>query len=219
MYINDNAELYVNYYNWLIDHNQIPQYYKKYLEHILNHKEMVFIAWIYIGDSLCEMGFINEEDIYYINELIINHDDSKFQIEEFIPYAKKYNGHKQKDQMFQINFNDAVKLHKDRNLHHYETLNSYKGNDWKYYAIELICDYIAMGWEFDNYICEYFEKVKDKLKKELPENYYNYIESIIKIIPERLNLAEEPLTKNNIEYIYYLYNYHNDPFENYEIKK
>ena len=75
-----------------------------------------------------------------------------------------------------------------------------------------------MGWEFNNYICEYFEKIKDNFKNNLPKEYYNYIESIIKIIPEKLKLVEEPLTKKNIEYIYYVYNNYNDPFEEHNLK-
>ena len=215
MITNYDTELFVNYYTWLIDHNQIPKYYKTYLEHILDHKKMVYLAWIYIGDTLHELGFIDQNDMANIYDLIINHDNSKLERIEFIPYAKRFYGPKQKNQFVKANFKAAVKLHKERNVHHYETLQSYKGKQWKHYAIELICDYIAMGWEFDNYICEYFQKVKDELKKNLPEEYYNYIENIINIIPEKLYLAEEPLTQNNIGFIFYRYNYYNDPFEVY----
>lgn len=212
---NYDTELYVNYYTWLADHNQIPKYYKIYLEHVLDHKKMVYLAWLYVGDTLHELGFINENDMSDIYDLIINHDNSKLEREEFVPYAKRFNGPRQKNQVIKANFKAAVKLHKDRNIHHYEVLKSYSGRKWKHYAIELICDYIAMGWEFDNYICEYFQKVKDELKNELPEEYYNYIENIINIIPEKLYLAEEPLSENNIGFILYLYNYNNDPFEVY----
>lgn len=217
MIINDDTKIYIDYYNCLLKNGQISQYYKKYLNHILNHKNMVYIAWIYIADTLHELSFIDKEDICHINKLIINHDDSKYEIDEFIPYAKKFNK-PFKNQKIQTDFKLAVKLHKERNLHHYETLKSYNGNNWKHYAIELICDYIAMGWEFNNYICEYFEKIKDNFKNNLPKEYYNYIESIIKIIPEKLKLVEEPLTKKNIEYIYYVYNNYNDPFEENNLK-
>ena len=70
-----------------------------------------------------------------------------------------------------------------------------------------------MGWEFSDYIYEYFQKVKDELKNSLPKEYYNYIESIINAIPEKFALAEEPLTENNISYIYYMFNYNSNPFE------
>ena len=210
---NYDTELFTIYYTNLADHNQIPKYYKTYLGHILNHKKMVYLAWLYVGDTLHELGFIDENDMIDINNLIINHDNSKLERDEFFPYARKFNSPKQKNQAVKDNFKAAVKLHKERNTHHYETLKSYKGQKWKHYAIELICDYIAMGWEFDNYICEYFQTIKDKLKIDLPERYYNYIESIISIIPEKLYLAEEQLNENNISYIFYLYNYYNDPFK------
>ncbi len=213
MSINDNTEIYTNYYNWLIDHKQIPKYYKNYLEHVLEHKKMVYIAWIYIVDILYERGFINENDIDEINELVLIHDNSKFQLDEFIPYAKRFNSPRKNNQQVKANFKNAVKLHKERNLHHFESLKQYKGKNWKHYAIELICDYIAMGWEFDSYVNDYFEKVKDELKNNLPENYYNYIESIIKIIPEELYLSNKPLTRNIIDYINYIYNRYNSPFD------
>ena len=215
MSISDDTELYVDYYNWLIDHKQIPKYYKSYLGHVLDHKKMVYIAWLYVADTLYSLDFISESDMCDINNLIMNHDDSKLQRDEFIPYARRFNGPRQKNPIVKADFKAAVKLHKERNLHHYEALKSYKGWNWKHYAIELICDYIAMGWEFDNYICEYFQEVKDELKSVLSEEYYNYIESIISIISERLVLAEKPLTENNIGYIYHLFDYYNDPFEDY----
>lgn len=213
MCTNIDTNMYIDYYNFLINHNQLPKYYKSYLEHVLKHKEMVYIAWIYIADTLHSLGFINENDINNINNLIITHDDSKLLKDEFIPYAKRFNGPKQKDLITKDNFKIAVKLHKERNLHHYESLKEYKGNKWKQYIVELICDYIAMGWEFDNYICDYFNKVKEELKNTLPSEYYNYMESIIIIIPDKLPLAIEHLTENNIEYIYYNFNYYRDPFE------
>lgn len=213
MSVNNNAELYINYYNWLVEHNQIPKYYKTYLEHILRHKEMVYIAWLYIADTLYNLGFINENDMVDINALIINHDNSKLESDEFIPYAKRFNGPRPKNPNVKSNFKAAVKLHKERNLHHYEALKLYESENWKQYAIELVCDYIAMGWEFSDYIYEYFQKVKDELKNSLPKEYYNYIESIINAIPENFALAEEPLTENNIGYIYYMFNYNSDPFE------
>ena len=211
--MSSKTEMYVDYYKWLVEHDHIKKYYKEYLEHVIEHKRNVYIAWLYVCDPLCELGFIDRNDIDSISKSIINHDESKLYLEEFIPYARRFNGPRQKESRVKINFKEAVKLHKERNLHHYEALKLYKGDNWKQYAVELICDYIAMGWEFDNYICEYFEKVKDELKKSLPNNYYNYIESIIRIIPEKLPYAEAPLTEETIEIIYYLFNEYNDPFE------
>lgn len=219
MCTNIDTNMYIDYYNFLINHNQLPKYYKSYLKHVLNHKEMVYIAWIYIANTLHSLGFINENDMNNINNLIICHDDSKLQKDEFIPYAKRFNGPKQKDAKTKTNFKKAVQLHKERNLHHYETLKLYNGENWKCYAIELICDYIAMGWEFNNYIFEYFQQVKDELKMNLPNEYFNYIESIINVISQRLDLTEKPLTENNTQLIYYLFNYYNDPFENYDFAK
>ena len=213
----DTKELIVQmdeeYWIRMINHIKIPKYYKEYFYHVYYHRRNVWLAWEYIGDTLCELDFINENDMESISSLIIIHDHSKLYKDEFIPYAKKFYGPKKNDPIVKENFKKAVKLHKMRNLHHYESLKSYKGEDWKYYAIELICDYIAMGWEFDSYVNDYFEKVKDELKNNLPENYYNYIESIMRIIPEELYLSNKPLTRNIIDYINYIYNRYNSPFD------
>ena len=219
IYGREEIDEYVEYYENLIGDKRIPNYYATYLNHILNHKRMVYLAWIYIGDRLCELGFITEEDQDKIHENIINHDNSKLLRDEFPPYGKRLNGRKGQDPEIKQRFKDAVKLHKQRNLHHYEALKSYKGEDWKHYAVELICDYIAMGWEFHNYICEYFETVKDEIKASLPEEYYDYIESIIKIIPREFSIAEKDLTEYWVQYITFLYNYYNDPFEENESER
>lgn len=219
MHTIDDTITYIDYYNNLVDNKILPTYYKSYLKHVLEHKKMVYIAWLYIGDTLCELGFIDKNDMTAIYDLIINHDNSKFQRDEFFAYARRYNGSRQNNPTVKNDFKISSQLHKERNLHHYEALRLYKDNNWKHYAVELICDYIAMGWEFNDYICDYFKKVNDKLKSSLPEDYYNYIESIIKIIPEKLDLAEKPLSEKTISYIYYLFNYYNDPFDDYNLKK
>ena len=207
-----SAEIYIDYYKWLVDNKKIKEFYREYLKHILEHRKRVCISWLYICDKLCELGFIDINDMDDINELIMKHDESKLYSDEFIAYARRFNGPRQKNEKVKIDFKEAVKLHKERNLHHYESLKNYKGDDWKHYAIELICDYIAMGWEFNNYICEYFDKVKGELKDALPDEYYNYIESIIKIIPSKLPFVEKPLTNNNIDIIYYTFNKYEDSY-------
>ena len=209
-----DAELFIYYYLEASKFNQIPEYCADYLKHVLRHKELVYAAWLYLCDTLCELGFINESDMNDIYDLIIAHDDSKLQRKEFFPYTERFNGPRPKNPYVKSRFKEAVQLHKDSNLHHYESLKSYKGADWRNYAVELICDYIAMGWEFDNYVCEYFERVKDELKNELPEEYYNYIESIIKIIPEKFELAEKAITEETLDWIAFNYTYYQgDPLE------
>lgn len=215
-WISEEASDYATYYKDIVDFCGEPKYYLEYLEYIFRHKGLVCTAWKYICDTLCELGFINEKDIDNINSLIITHDDSKLKRDEFYPYAKRFYGPCKNNKYVKIHFKEAVALHKSRNLHHYENLKSYKGKDWKNYAVELICDYIAMGWEFNNYICEYFDKVKDELKNELPDEYYAYIESIIKVVQKKFELAEKPIDDDTIGWISYMYNYQNDPFENYD---
>ena len=212
----DEFEKIMGEYERLLKYGRIPKYNKNYLGHVIDHKKMVFLAWLYLRMPLYYTGHIDEDEIDIIDELIKKHDDSKLSKTEFYPYSKRFNGPKQNDPKVKANFKEAVRVHKMNNLHHFETLASYEGKDWKAYAIELICDYIAMGWEFDNYIFEFFQKAKDEMSQLLPEERYDYIENIINIIPKDFPLAEEHLTVDNIGCVIFLGDSYNDPVENYD---
>lgn len=171
--------------------------YQKYSMHIEKHQWYVLYAWIILGNNLLNLGYINDDEYDYIQELIQFHDSSKLSYDEFIPYARKFYGRKPNTERVKFEFREAVRRHKMRNLHHYESLKDYKESDWKYYAIELICDYIAMGWEFGTYITEYYDSVKDKI--DLPYEYKSYIEDIIyNALP---SMANEEFTSDTYAYV------------------
>ena len=200
--MSSNTDIYVYYYKWLVKNGQIKEFYEEYLKHVLEHKKRVLISWIYICDTLCELDFIDKSDVDDISKLIMKHDESKFRLDEFVAYARRFNGPRQKNEKVRINFKEAVKLHKERNLHHYEALKAYKGDDWKCYVVELVCDYIAMGWELDNYILEYYDKVKDEIN--LPPEYKSYLETILSILREdSLSAVEKPITNEFISEMLY----------------
>ena len=66
----------------------------------------------------------------------------------------------------------------------------------------MVCDYIAMGWEFDNYILEYYDKAKDEI--DLPEQYKSFLESILNLIrtDNELSFAEEAMTDEKMNSLY-----------------
>jgi len=154
----------------------------KYFMHYIKHTHYVTLAWKAICTELWDRGMLNEEEFKKITNLIIWHDQSKMDKDEWEAYAEKFYGDKKTSEV-KAAFEIAKNSHKSKNLHHFESLKDYEGNDWKCYIVELVCDYIAMGWEFDNYILEYYESEKENI--ELPKEYKEYLESILNILREK----------------------------------
>jgi len=174
---------------------------KKYFMHYLKHTYFVVLAWKSIQDILIKNDLINEKEFNKINELILWHDNSKISKKEWTSYARMFYSIKNQNMDdIKKEFKEASKRHKKNNLHHFESLKDYKGPDFKCYIIEMICDYIAMGWEFNNYIFEYYEQNKEKIN--LPILYQEYLDNVLEIIKE-VNFINEPLTQKRISYLYY----------------
>ena len=174
----------------------------KYFMHYVKHTYFVVLAWKAISEELWQRNMLTEQEFKKTNNLIIWHDQSKMNKNEWDAYAKRFYGN-QKDDETIIAFKEAVKEHKAKNLHHYESLKDYKGDDWKCYIIELVCDYIAMGWEFENYILEYYDSIKEKI--ELPNDYKAYLECILNILrePKMIEVVEKPLTEDKQAKLYF----------------
>jgi hypothetical protein len=160
------------------------------------------VAWKYIREELWDRDLLDEEEFEKTNRLITWHDTSKVSKEEWGAYSERLYGDNKSNPNIKANFKEAVKKHKERNLHHYESLRDYKGNDWKCYVVELVCDYIAMGWELDNYILEYYDKVKDEIN--LPPEYKSYLETILSMLREdSLSAVEKPITNEFVSEMLY----------------
>lgn len=163
-----------------------------YLEHYFTHTYFCVLAWKAIRKELLDTKVITEEELSFINHLIAWHDNSKISDEEFHPYAAFFYPGSKDDPKIREDFLEALKHHKANNIHHFETLANYKGSDWKCYVIELICDYIAMGWEMNNYLFEYYSLNRDKIN--LPSLYKEYLESVLEIIRARCyDVVERPM--------------------------
>ena len=160
--------------------------------HYVNHTFYVFLAWKAICEELWNRGMLTEKEFEKTNKNIMWHDQSKMDKGEWEPYAERFCGEKVDDEV-KARFKEAVREHKSKNLHHFESLKDYKGDDWRCYIVELVCDYIAMGWEFNNYILDYYASVKEKI--ELPSEYKAYLERILSMLrePQLFEIVEKPL--------------------------
>jgi hypothetical protein len=149
-------------------------YQKEYLEYINAHKERVeeFSKWL---QEKCPDLFENV-DIDVFNDLIKEHDESKYSEEEFEPYAQRWFGDKEKTPEYE----DAWVHHYMNNEHHPEF---WLGEDMPYiYILEMICDWgsfsIASG-DFKELSDFYYTKAINDPKKNLSDNTKTIIEDIL----------------------------------------
>ena len=131
-------------------------YQKEYEEYIVAHKERVtkFASWL---KENCPEVF-DGVDLDLFDEMIKDHDDSKFSEEEFEPYAQRWFGDKKKTPEYE----DAWVHHYMHNEHHPEF---WLGEDMPYiYILEMICDWGSFSIEKEDF-------------KELSDFYYNKAEN------------------------------------------
>lgn len=152
-------------------------YQKEYLEYINSHKERVlqFADWL---KENCPEVF-DGIDIDVFDDLIKEHDESKFSEEEFEPYARKWH----LDGIKTPEYEEAWKHHWKNNEHHPEY---WLGEDMPYiYILEMLCDWgsfsIASG-DMNELSDFYYNKAKDDPEKMLSDATKEIIEDILSVI-------------------------------------
>lgn len=155
--------------------------YKKYIEEHRNNVKDAFTEIIMNNEIYT---FIQEHNLY--EDLLIrieNHDLSKYEKEEFNAYRQYYYPTKtEKKNISNIEraFNEAWEHHYLNNDHHWE--NRQNNTDVNILAIlENLCDWLAMGYKFNDRPYLYYNKVKNKIKlnnddRLLLEKFINIID-------------------------------------------
>jgi hypothetical protein len=160
-------------------------YQEEYKNYVLEHKEKVsqFADWL--KENL--PGLFENIDIETFDDIIEEHDESKFSEEEFEAYAQKWFGDGKKTP----EYNRAWEHHWQSNEHHPEY---WLGEDMPYvYILEMICDWgsfsIASGdkKELSDF---YFNKAKDDEEKNLSEATKEIIEDILSQIDSIIEREE-----------------------------
>jgi len=172
-----------------------------YFEHYMKHTYYVVLAWKEIQDTLINQMLIDEDEFQRINHQIVWHDSSKVSKEEWLPYARKFYSNQGNDELVKEEFRKAVLCHKKHNLHHFETLRNYSGSDYKCYIIEMVCDYIAMGWEFGKDIFTYYEENQSKI--DLPSLYQEYLNQVLNALRQSSisSYLVESITQKRMVYL------------------
>ena len=163
--------------------NTVEQKKKEYIEYIDNHQANVWNAWCKNMNLFLDIfpflsDLVNQKKIQ--NNIII-HDKSKYSDEEFEPYRIQFFSINDKEKEGnKENFDMAWKHHYTNNMHHWNYWVNEKGEAKEmddFSIIEMICDWMAMGVQFNNTAAEYYEKNKDKIN--LASNTRIKVESIL----------------------------------------
>lgn len=174
----------MNFINALHALNMITEgqedYQEKYKQYVLTHKERVKKFSIWLQRNLPEI--FNSIDINVFNELINEHDDSKFSEEEFEPYANFwYNDSDHYD--YDPEYEAAWEHHWMNNEHHPEY---WLGQDMPYiYILEMLCDWGSFGIANGNIlelVDYYYSEARDDNEKNLSANTKKIIEEILEQI-------------------------------------
>ena len=158
-------------------------YQEEYKQYIIAHKRRVKQFAYWLKENLPEVftDIDYNVDIEDFDELIAEHDQSKFSDEEFEAYAQYFYGSKDND----FEFDQAWEHHWMNNEHHPEY---WMGKDMPYiYILEMICDWGSFGIEkgdMTELVDYYYSKARDDKEKNLSDNTKEIIEEILYKIKE-----------------------------------
>ena len=152
----------------------LDDYQQEYQDYIVAHKERVtkFASWL--KENCPEVFEGVQLDVF--DDLIEEHDESKFSEEEFEPYAQKWFGNGEKTPEYE----EAWKHHWMNNEHHPEY---WLGEDMPYiYILEMLCDWGSFSidkGDFGELSDFYFNKAKEDPEKNLSDATQEIIEDIL----------------------------------------
>ena len=152
----------------------LDSYQEEYENYIAAHQERVSLFADWLKENLPEL--FDNIGIEAFNEIIKEHDASKWSEEEFNAYAQHFYGDKNND----LEFDEAWKHHWTHNEHHPEF---WLGEDMPYiYILEMLCDWGSFSIEkkdFNELINFYYEQARDDEEKNLSDNTKAIIEEIL----------------------------------------
>lgn len=164
---------------------------RKYRKYIDEHKLNVKKAWDYMRQNPKCLDYISStiidtniiSVINLVNDLVNNHDYSKYGPEEFDAYRKNFYpiSPEEKDENKEA-FEKAWHHHYTNNMHHwdwwYESGNA--DNMPLVYVIEMVCDWEAMGYKFGNSSKQWYENNKQNI--HLGEKQRIFAENLMNLI-------------------------------------
>lgn len=139
---------------------------KYYLEYVCEHiatVEKVWETFLYMND-----GYSDDITVSMISNLIAQHDNSKFGLEEFGAYRRHFYPTERETQNNRSKelFMYAWNHHIHNNPHHWNhwVVGDYILEMPAQYMYEMLCDWTAMSIKFKNPPSKWFEENRSKIK-------------------------------------------------------
>lgn len=181
-------------FNWFKKH----QKRKEYRKYIYKHKQNILRAFYEMTQCKDLEWIIKDPEILkslWIRAL--EHDDSKYDVEEFEAYRKHYFPINQKEFLNnEDEYMEAWEHHKKNNDHHWQARVNWKDEDFdintELACLENVMDWLAVGYKFHNRPYEYYEKHKGEIK--LPKKQIEFIEKCIYQGIDKENLLKKDKT-------------------------
>lgn len=169
---------------------------RKYADYVEKHINNINKAWANVQTKCKSFRFISDDYVFFtIDGLIKTHDASKLSAEEFIPYADWFYGdygknwdsfdtvHEEEHNRIKLAFDNAWKHHLENNMHHWQSWGSkefYNPYEAEIHCVCMLCDWIAMSYEFGDTASDYYSKNKHKII--LPEWADSFIISVLNTV-------------------------------------
>lgn len=157
---------------------KIKEYeYKKYIEEHLQNIRDAFVEL-----STCpDLDWLITEDLSCkLFTRILLHDLSKYSEEEFNAYRKYYYPiNEEEKNNAKVDFEKAWKHHYENNDHHWQARVNMTNmtEHLKLACLENICDWLAMGYKFNDRPIQYYNKHKNEIT--LPQVQIDFIEKVL----------------------------------------
>jgi len=140
---------------------------REYLDYVEEHYNNVQKAWRIVQEKCNgkDFPFLYDDHLFWaLDAEIKNHDLSKLSNEEFIPYRKNFFPANHENKVYaQKDFELAWEHHKRKNLHHWQTWTQSEENKNIFNLVHNICDWIAMGFKFEDTARSYYNKNKAEI--------------------------------------------------------
>ena len=165
--------------------------YEQYDDYLKKHIKGVNDAFLWLCENIPELVTDNYKKI---KELVLNHDKSKYCLEEYDAYAQYFYGDNKTSETVKENFDKAWLHHQHFNPHHWNhwvLINDEDGTyplDMPYeYIVEMVCDHLSFSFNKGNLneIFSWYDK--NKYKMILSENTRKTYEDILNKIKEVIN--------------------------------
>lgn len=134
---------------------------RDYCDYLEDHLRNVARAFMYLSSACAGMAWVSDDYVWWsLREQVLNHDVSKFSVEEFVQYRRKFfpaDGQDADRAEVEAGFMEAWENHKRLNPHHHESAYCYAD------IVHMVVDWTAMGYKFGDTAQTYYEKNKEKI--------------------------------------------------------